>query len=416
MAQDILQVEYDALEEIVSKFQQSAEENDELQNRLSQMVGLLAQGGWQGKGSAAFFAEMQDNVLPGHQRLIQSLQEASQVVGQLRHLYEQAEEEAAQVLHMGESGNAVGGDRDRSGKKQDGDLRITHFEKVKNGKLFIAGDSESKTVTFKVPFFLRPFLGGQEEIVYTTGAIHPNDISQGQLGDCFLVSSLAATADQNPALIRKAIQDNGDGTYTVTFYEKKGGILGIGARYEPVKVTVTPDLPVGEQYSEALGKWIPQKNPHLSPADVGPQGEAEIWPHVIEKAYAQWQGNGDAARGFEILDQGGHSHKVLEALAGKDSIDKDPDHYSISQLAEMDSKGQAIMLSSLPSAEGKNSWYHNDTLVRGHAYWVESVDEKAGTITVRNPWGYDDSKKNKIVISYDDLDDNFRRITINPLR
>src|SRR5690606_36561200 len=51
--------------------------------------------------------------------------------------------------------------------------------------------------------------------------IDPNDVSQGQLGDCYFIASLAAIARQNPDLIREMIRDNGDGTYTITFHEQK---------------------------------------------------------------------------------------------------------------------------------------------------------------------------------------------------
>ena len=89
--------------------------------------------------------------------------------------------------------------------------------------------------------------------------IHPNDIDQDGLGDCYLLASMATIADQNPELIRNAIKDNGDGTYTVTLYKKQGGFLGIGGEYKPVEITVTPEFPNGQFYSEKEGKWVPYR-------------------------------------------------------------------------------------------------------------------------------------------------------------
>ncbi len=60
---------------------------------------------------------------------------------------------------------------------------------------------------------------------YTTasGSLFPvtpsvNDEYQGQLGDCYFISSLGTIADTNPAAIENMFINNGDGTYTVRFY------------------------------------------------------------------------------------------------------------------------------------------------------------------------------------------------------
>jgi Flp pilus assembly pilin Flp len=50
-------------------------------------------------------------------------------------------------------------------------------------------------------------------------AIHPSDIDQQGLGDCYLLASLAEIAQQNPELIRDIIRPNDNGTFTVTFYD-----------------------------------------------------------------------------------------------------------------------------------------------------------------------------------------------------
>jgi hypothetical protein len=76
--------------------------------------------------------------------------------------------------------------------------------------------------------------------------IHPNDVEQGLIGDCYLMSSMAAVADQNPDAINNMIADNGDGTYTVTFNEKRWERFSDlwNDRYKPVEVTVDDDFPM----------------------------------------------------------------------------------------------------------------------------------------------------------------------------
>ena len=49
-------------------------------------------------------------------------------------------------------------------------------------------------------------------------AFSPNDINQGSIGDCYFLAALAGVAKTNPGLLRKAITQNSDGTFTVRLY------------------------------------------------------------------------------------------------------------------------------------------------------------------------------------------------------
>lgn len=97
---------------------------------------------------------------------------------------------------------------------------------------------------------------------------HPSDILQGALGDCYLLASLAAVAQENPEVLENMIRTNDNGTYTVTFYDDG----------EPVEITVTSDLPLES------GSPVFSGNEEQSDS---PDGRAELWPLIIEKAYAQ---------------------------------------------------------------------------------------------------------------------------------
>src|SRR5256885_11730411 len=46
--------------------------------------------------------------------------------------------------------------------------------------------------------------------------VSASDVGQGNLGDCFFLSSLAAVAGTRPELLKRAIRENRDGTFTVT--------------------------------------------------------------------------------------------------------------------------------------------------------------------------------------------------------
>lgn len=384
MPNDIIQAQYDQLDQISSRFAGQSEASQQLIAQLRRSMQPLQGGGWQGRGSSAFFAEMNNEVLPTMQRLASALDQARSVTLQVSDILQAAEEEASRPFR------SDGGPVDRMFGKKDGYLRITEFKAVANGVRFLhdAGDP-------------------------TGPDIHPNDVIQGSLGDCFLVSSLATLAQQRPDLIRDAVQDNGDGTYTVTFYEKSGGLFGIGGSYKPVEITVSSDLPSGERYVKTEDSWA-SATPHAGLPD-NVDGNQELWPLLIEKAYGEWKSGSTASRGYALLDDGGQSSKVLTALTGQDSRVESPHHYSIKELADMHDKGYGMTISSLPGSKGKDDWYNDGKLVRGHSYWIDSIDETNGTVTIRNPWGYSNSSQNRIVVKYDDLDDYFRNIHVNPV-
>jgi WXG100 family type VII secretion target len=405
MGANITQAEYDTLDNIATRFAGQAETVDAVRLRMDHHVQALRNGGWQGRGSAAFFAEMDSTVFPAVLRLNQALQEARAVTLQIKDILQAAEEEAAEPFRNGAY------DKDNSGKpgKLDEKTRISEYQ-TDEGDLFVTGPGDGQTHSIKLP----GWLGGQT-ITFESGKIHPNDVAQGQLRNCFLITSLAVVAHQNPGLIENAIKDNGDGTYTVTFYEKGGGFLGIGDSYQPVNITVTPEFPVREVYDKETGKWVADgQAPHAG------MGDNELWPRILEKAYAQWQGDGDITRGYQKLNKGGQSQDVFEALAGTDSQSTtNMSQYSLSELAQMHKSGTAITLSSLNTTSNGGEGYYNagsGKLHTTHAYWVESVDVANDKIVVRNPWGYESSPKYRIELSYAEFKQKFDRIDTNSLQ
>jgi hypothetical protein len=83
------------------------------------------------------------------------------------------------------------------------------------GKWFLGTDLPSSTID------------GKENAVSYSASTSPlfassgpsmNDVNQGYLGDCYLLSSLAEVAKQNPDIIHSMFTDNGNGTYGVRFY------------------------------------------------------------------------------------------------------------------------------------------------------------------------------------------------------
>jgi uncharacterized delta-60 repeat protein len=90
-----------------------------------------------------------------------------------------------------------------------------------------------------------------------------NDVEQGNLGDCTVMASMAEVAHRNPGLIEDMFLDNGDGTYTVRFFNN-----GV-----PDYVTVNQQLPAGGTLYDRPVSGV-------------------LWAALAEKAYVQENGSG----------------------------------------------------------------------------------------------------------------------------
>jgi hypothetical protein len=118
--------------------------------------------------------------------------------------------------------------------------------------------------------------------------IHYNDVEQGENGNCFLLSALAALARVNPAAIKNAVGDNRDGTFTVTLHDDQN----LAAR---TPIRVTPTFPANSLFT-ALSYGAPASPStwyrpftKAQPGD-GSFFDSELWVMLIEKAYAQQYG------------------------------------------------------------------------------------------------------------------------------
>lgn len=216
------------------------------------------------------------------------------------------------------------------------------------------------------------------------GGVEPDDVKQGALGDCWLISSMRGIAN-SPAgaqLLARNIEDNGDGTYDVTLYEDG----------EPVVVTVSGEIPVEDG------------DPVYADNDGGGR---ELWPLLYEKAMAEHFGGE-----YADLD-GDWPANALETLTGNEveTYDDgfgwwdDKDYPSAQELQdELDAGGVIIA-----STDGDGKKASDGQLYSNHAYTVTDVDPGAGTVTVQNPWG---SGYPPITMSYEDFEDGFARLDV----
>jgi WXG100 family type VII secretion target len=91
---DQIQVNYEVLNEMENKFVQLAEGVQEMATKIKSRDNSLRQGGWIGRGSDAFYAEMDDLVMPAIARLRRALDEGGQALNRMARIFDEAEQEA----------------------------------------------------------------------------------------------------------------------------------------------------------------------------------------------------------------------------------------------------------------------------------------------------------------------------------
>lgn len=192
------------------------------------------------------------------------------------------------------------------------------------------------------------------------------DINQGQLGDCFLLSSMGEEALFHPSAISKMIHDNGNGTETVTLYVDKSGRLPTFGSSAFKATTVT----VNNVFSTA------SVNNGYSQDTVG--NKKEIWAQVIEKAVATLNG------GYNAIANGGYPVLAMEELTGRTATYIAPSQLTLASLLQHIGAGDLMTFDT--SSQSRLPY----GLVSNHAYMFGSLlgSGSAASIQLLNPWGY----------------------------
>jgi Ca2+-binding RTX toxin-like protein len=192
---------------------------------------------------------------------------------------------------------------------------------------------------------------------------HKDDIRQGNLGDCYFLATLGATAKISSDKIRQRVVDLGDGTYAVKMFDN-------GAKY----YRVDADLPV---YANSM-----------IPRYAGLGHNQSLWVAIMEKVYTHHRrGLNDYASiesGWpsEVFpDLGSSSIAMTSSANGTDLL-----NYISSQQA----------LNKAVTFATKYTVPSGIPLINNHVYMVERVNYAfVGlnltpiSVTLRNPWGYD---------------------------
>ncbi len=199
--------------------------------------------------------------------------------------------------------------------------------------------------------------------------VKPDDVRQGAIGDCYFPAAMAAVASMQPEAIQNAIKDNGDGTYTVKFYQD-------GNKNRPVEIKVDGDLYArsygGPVYGSSLGG-------STEPTKM------EMWFPLMEKAYAQWKGS------YETIGAGGVAGKVMSEVLGKQYDYNNVGSYNQDAIFDQITRGATNKQPMAAGTYGSDqaAKYTNTGVYANHAYSVLGTETEAGVkyVKLRNPWG-----------------------------
>jgi len=221
------------------------------------------------------------------------------------------------------------------------DSKRLGWETVPDGKLFIKGPSGS-------------------------------DVEQNYLGDCYLMAAASAVAHSAPKDIEKMFTRKSDGTYDVRLYSNDGGKLVAHT------INIDAELPRNGWYGYY---YAGDKNPK------------ELWPALLEKAFAVRAGNYNAIQGGEP----GNAMASITGLPSK-SLDlraagttPEATFAAIEAAVKAGKPATAVTLSDESAAK-----YKGTNIFTDHTYtiWGTSVEGGVSYVHLRNPWGDTEPKGN----------------------
>lgn len=192
-------------------------------------------------------------------------------------------------------------------------------------------------------------------------------IYQGQVGDCWFIASIGAELQKDPNFVKDHMHDNGNGTYTVTFYHDG----------KPVEVTVDGEIPTspdgGAEGAHTGSNW---------------SSDSATWLAIYEKAYASYKG------GYHAIE-GGYGDEGMSDLTGKDA-DREGNGASFDDIQKELESGHPV---TVGTKDDSGFWWWQDDdddrvddgkLVSDHEYIVkeiETLSDGSKQIVLINPWG-----------------------------
>lgn len=193
--------------------------------------------------------------------------------------------------------------------------------------------------------------------------VEPNDINQGQLGDCYYLAALSSLAEfpdrvQN-MFVTKTI--NKAGIYMVNIF--------VNGQETPV--IVDDHLPVNKNGKPCFATCR----------------DGEIWVSILEKAWAKLHTTYARTEGGLPCFAASHIMGVPSESFQHDAIESNEHFFDMLQSA--DKRNFTMMAASHGQGEDRN----DEGVISGHAYSLISINEfthegkEVKLLQLRNPWG-----------------------------
>ena len=218
----------------------------------------------------------------------------------------------------------------------------------------------------------------RDGVVSAAEGMELSDSAQGSVGDCYFLSALAAAVHHHPDLADDLIDETYEehGIYGVSFWLRgKWRMIWVDA-YFPC--------------------YRPSSHSHRGKYRLifaAASDRKEIWPLVVEKAFAKLAGSYEAISGGQIADAlqmltGGTGHRRRTSKTNNDTREwqtlveqVQSDNYLVGAGSQ-----QLCRSSAADAAEQQKTL---QGIVTGHAYTIFNVyeDDDLRLIELRNPWG-----------------------------
>ncbi|MGB6295989.1 MAG: C2 family cysteine protease [Rivularia sp. (in: cyanobacteria)] len=224
---------------------------------------------------------------------------------------------------------------------------------------------------------------------YAQGSLFQNgisheDIRQGYINNCFFLAGLGATLVKSPEIIENMFIDNGDGTFTVRFYNN-----GV-ADY----VTVDRYLPTND-----LGNFV-----YANAGDYYGNINNELWVTLAEKAYAQVNESGwinqDNTNSYDGIGNAGYLKDAFKHITGKKA--------ALGRILNFDRVVDAFNSGEIIGFGSKSTGIESN-IVASHAYALIDYNPQTQKFTLLNPWSTDNNalKSRTLELSWSQISSNF---------
>lgn len=214
-------------------------------------------------------------------------------------------------------------------------------------------------------------INGDHTLFGSNGAVNPEDINQGWLGNCWFLAAASSLAEVPGRLEHTFLNNDNElneaGIYGVNFYT-------LGVKHTVIVDDWLPLQPSGDGYRTLFAK-------------IGK--DDSLWGAILEKAFAKYQGN------YTHIEAGASPVAIRTLHGGPFEIHNNV-NMSESELWEMLLEHDGlndIITAGTPG--GDDSFTDDKGLVQGHAYvvlGVQQLNNGVKIVKLRNPHGSDSWK------------------------